>query len=97
MTDPILKVCDLYAKTSRGPGERQYLVGYLGGVKVLIFRVNNTTEHGPTHTLHFVPRPAAIGSAIVRAAAAVRWRWCARRRRSWDRATHRRADPAGRR
>jgi hypothetical protein len=34
MTDQLLKACDLHAKTSCGPGNREYLVGYLGGVKI---------------------------------------------------------------
>jgi hypothetical protein len=60
MTDQLLKCCDLYRKTSRGPGNREYLVGYAGSLKVLIFRNNNATEDGPTHTLFFTerkPRP----------------------------------------
>ena len=34
MSDQLLKAADLYAKTSRGPGQRAYMVGYLGGVKI---------------------------------------------------------------
>jgi hypothetical protein len=56
MNDQLLKACDLYSRTSRGEGNREYWVGYLGGLKVLIFRSNNPTEDGPTHTLHLVPR-----------------------------------------
>jgi len=29
ISDQLLKACDLYAKTCRGPGNREYLVGYL--------------------------------------------------------------------
>jgi hypothetical protein len=62
VTDQLLKACDLYAKTGRGPGNREYLVGYLGGVKVLIFRVNDPQPDGPTHTMFYAerkPRPPA--------------------------------------
>jgi hypothetical protein len=56
MNDQLLKACDLYARTSRGPGNREYLVGYLGGVRVVIFRVNNPQPDGPSHTLFFAER-----------------------------------------
>jgi hypothetical protein len=69
MTDPqLLKVCDLYRRTSRGTGERQYLVGYLGAVKVLIFRVNNPEVDGPSHTMFLAerkPRQYATSSEIT--------------------------------
>jgi hypothetical protein len=60
MADQLLKACDLYAKTSRGPGNREYMVGYLGGVRVVIFRVHAPQPDGPTHTMFFAerkPRP----------------------------------------
>jgi hypothetical protein len=56
MTDQLLKACDLYARTSRGPGQREYWVGYLGGVRVVIFRVHDPQPDGPTHTLFFAER-----------------------------------------
>ena len=63
MTDPLVKACDLYPRTSRGPGERTYLVGYLGGLKVLIFRNHNPAEDGPTHSLFHHRAAAAAGQA----------------------------------
>ena len=57
MSDTLMKAADLYSKTSRGTGNREYLVGYLGGLKVLIFRVNNPEPDGPTHTLFVTARP----------------------------------------
>jgi hypothetical protein len=58
--DRLLKACDLYARTSRGTGQREYLVGYLGGVKVLIFKVHDPQADGPSHTMFYAerkPRP----------------------------------------
>jgi hypothetical protein len=53
MTDQLLKACDLHAKTSCGPGNREYLVGYLGGVKILTFKVHDPQPDGPTHTMFY--------------------------------------------
>jgi hypothetical protein len=44
----LLKACDLYAKTSGGAGRREYLVGYLGGVKMFTFKVHDPQVDGPT-------------------------------------------------
>jgi hypothetical protein len=41
----------LFSKTSRGPGNREYMVGYLGGVRVVIFRVHDPQPDCPTHTM----------------------------------------------
>jgi hypothetical protein len=57
MTDQLLKACGLYSKTSRGAGNREYLVGYLGGMKILIFKVHDPQAAGPTHSLFFTARP----------------------------------------
>ena len=57
MTDPLVKACDLYPRTSRGPGDRQYWVGYMGGLKVLIFRNHNPQPDGPSHALFITARP----------------------------------------
>jgi hypothetical protein len=60
MTDALSKACDLYSRTSRGPGNREYWAGYLGGIRVVIFRVNNPQPDGPTHTMFLAerkPRP----------------------------------------
>ena len=57
MSDQLLKACDLYAKTSRGPGNREYWVGYLGSLKILIFRNHNAEPDGPSHALFLTPRP----------------------------------------
>jgi hypothetical protein len=58
MSDQLLKACDLYTRTSRGPGNREYLVGYLGGVRVVILRIHDPQPDGPTHTLFFTARKA---------------------------------------
>jgi hypothetical protein len=57
VSDQLLKAADLYTKASRGTGNREYLVGYLGGLKVLIFRVHDPQADGPTHTMFFTARP----------------------------------------
>jgi hypothetical protein len=57
MTDPLVKACDLYPRTSRGAGDREYWVGYLGGLKVLIFKNHNPQPDGPTHSLFIAARP----------------------------------------
>ena len=65
MTDPLVKACDLYPRTSRGPGTREHLVGYLGNLKMLIFRDKNPTEDGPTHALFIAARPAQAGPKTI--------------------------------
>ena len=52
-----MKACDLYPRTGRGAGEREYWVGYLGGLKVLVFKYHNPTEDGPTHAMFLTARP----------------------------------------
>ena len=52
-----LKGCDLYPGTSRGPGDREYMAGYLGGLKVLIFKNHNPPPDGPSHALFITGRP----------------------------------------
>ena len=53
---PLLKAGPLWAKTSaRG---NRYLVGRLGGVKVVILENRDRQdENDPTHTLFFAPAP----------------------------------------
>ena len=57
MSDPLVKACDLYPRTSRGPGDREYWVGYLGGLKVLVFQNHNPQPDGPSHALFLTARP----------------------------------------
>jgi hypothetical protein len=56
MSDELLKACDLYAKTSRGVGQREYMIGYMGAAKVLIFKVHDPKTDGPTHAMFFAER-----------------------------------------
>jgi hypothetical protein len=56
MSDTLLKACDLFTRTSRGPGQREYLTGVMGGVQVLVFRVHDPRPNGPTHTMFYAAR-----------------------------------------
>lgn len=48
---PLLRACPLWKKTSSKG--RSYLVGRMGGVRVMVMAVREPTEKGPTHELLF--------------------------------------------
>ncbi len=52
----LLKLCDLWERQRRGNNAGVYLVGALGGAKVLLFRRHNPDPDGPHWSLFLAER-----------------------------------------
>jgi hypothetical protein len=90
VSDPKLKACGLWEKTS-GAGNR-YWVGRLGGVRVLIFENRDRKgDNDPTHVLYFAdgekrgdPSARSSAPAPARSSAPVRRQHRSRKRAAAD-------------
>jgi hypothetical protein len=51
----LIRVADLWERQTRN--REPYIVGAMGGIKVLLFRRHDAPPEGPHWTLFFAPRP----------------------------------------